>query len=79
LGLANTYLKYGNFWDEDLSRYDMVYCFLSPEPMPALYRKACAEMRPGSLIISNSFDVPGVPADEILDRRHTRLFFWRLS
>lgn len=82
LGLANTHLKYDNFWDEDLSRYDMVYCFLSPEPMPALYRKACAEMRPGSLIISNSFDVPGVPADEIVeipDRRHTRLFVWRLS
>ena len=82
LGPANARLAYGDFWQEDLSRYDVVYCFLSPEPMPALYRKVCAEMRPGSLFISNSFEVPGAPADEIVkvaDRRRTRLFVWRLS
>ncbi|MDP6573461.1 MAG: hypothetical protein QGI06_08130 [Rhodospirillales bacterium] len=81
LGPANVRLAYGDFWKQDLSPYDVVYCFLSPEPMPALYRKACAEMRPGSLFISNSFEVPGAPADEIVevpDRRRTRLFVWRL-
>jgi SAM-dependent methyltransferase len=48
----------------DLSQFDVVYAFLSPVPMPELWRKARAEMRPGSLFVSNTFTVPGVPADE---------------
>ena len=82
LGPANVRVTCGDFWEEDLSRYDVVYCFLSPQPMPAFYRKVRAEMRPGSLFISNSFEVPGAPADEIVevaDHRRTRLLVWRLS
>lgn len=48
---------------ESLADYDVVYAFLSPVPMPDLWRKARAEMRPGSLLVSNTFGVPGVPAD----------------
>ncbi len=80
-GLSNSSLRWGDIWDEDLSRYDVVYCFLSPAPMPALYRKARAEMRPGTLFVSNSFAVPGSPADSLVavdDRRRTRLHIWRM-
>lgn len=48
--------------------------------MPALWRKACAEMRPDALLISNSFEVPGIEAQESLpvdDWRHSRLLIWR--
>ncbi len=57
--------------------YDVIYAFLSPVPMPALERKAAAEMRPGSLLVSNSFPLPGRDADftvDVGDRRRTRLF-----
>jgi len=47
---------------EPLADYDVVYAFLSPVPMPDLWRKARAEMRPGTLFVSNTFSVPGVPA-----------------
>lgn len=47
---------------ESLAPYDVVYAFLSPVPMPDLWRKARAEMRPGTLFVSNTFAVPGVPA-----------------
>jgi hypothetical protein len=48
--------------------------------MPALWNKIQREMRPGSLFISNSFAVPGVEANrviELADARQTRLYCYR--
>ena len=48
--------------------------------MPDLFGKAKHEMKSGSLLISNTFDVPGHRADEtvdVADRRQTRLYLWR--
>lgn len=70
-----------NFWAHDLSPYDIVYAFLSPRPMPELWQKACREMRPGCLLISNSFAIPGVQEEDSLavdDNRGTCLFFYRI-
>jgi hypothetical protein len=65
----------------DLSRYDIVYAFLSPAPMPQLWAKARREMRPGSRFVSLAFDVPGVPADQVIavgpKARHT-LYVWTM-
>ena len=56
--------------------------FLSPVPMPRLWSKAQAEMRAGSWLISNTFEIPGVPADRELDvneGRQTSLFLWQMQ
>jgi hypothetical protein len=79
-GAPNATLRWGDFWSEDFSRYDIVYCFLSPEPMDRLFAKACSEMRPGTLLVSNSFDVPDRKPDREIavdDRRGTRLLLWK--
>tara|TARA_R110002020_G_scaffold14638_7_gene51830 strand:+ start:3640 stop:4416 length:777 start_codon:yes stop_codon:yes gene_type:complete len=71
-----------DIWAADISGEDIVYVFLSPEPMPALYRKAMGEMKPGSLLVSNSFAVPEVEADEtweLPDRRKTRLYLYEMK
>ena len=60
LGCPNAEVRCGNLWHENLARYDVVYAFLSPEPMPALWAKVSREMRPGTLFVSNSFEIPGV-------------------
>ncbi|QGZ28649.1 class I SAM-dependent methyltransferase [Stutzerimonas stutzeri] len=76
----NCRVRFRSIWRQPLGEHDVVYCFLSPAPMPALWQKACAEMRPGALLISNSFGVPGVEPQEILpvdDWRHSRLLIWR--
>lgn len=76
----NAAIRYKSLWDADLSQYDVVYCFLSPVPMPEIYQKAKAEMRKGTWLVSNSFAVPGVTPLEILqvdDARHTKLFLYR--
>lgn len=70
-----------DIWFADLTGEDIVYAFLSPEPMPALYQKAKAEMNAGSLLVSNSFPVPGIAPDEVWDlpdRRKTRLFLYEM-
>lgn len=80
-GLKNIELVYGDFWKLDLKPYDVVYAFLSPAPMPALYEKARAEMAVGSRLISNSFTVPEIPPDEthaVDDSRGTKLLIWRM-
>ncbi len=81
-GLSNVRLIRGNFWDLDLSPYAAVYAFLSTEPMPRLWQKACKEMQPGTLLISNSFRVPGVEPSQVLqvdDERQTELLIYRIS
>ncbi|WP_157231164.1 class I SAM-dependent methyltransferase [Kiloniella laminariae] len=71
---------YGDYWQMDLSSQDIVYCFLSPEPMPRVYEKAARELKSGAILISNSFDVPGHLPDQVIeldDQRKTRLLIWR--
>ena len=80
-GLANVKLLFGDYRSHGLGEYDVVYTFLSPVPMPDLCDQAKQEMKSGSLLISNTFDVPGHPADEtveVADRRQTSLYLWRL-
>lgn len=76
-GLANGRIHYGDLWQTDLGDHDLIYAFLSPEPMDLLGQKAAAEMAPEALLVSNSFPIPWADADRIIDvadRRGTRLY-----
>lgn len=80
VGRAAT-VEFKSLWDVDLSDFDLVYSFLSPEPMTELFAKAKTQMKPGSLFVSNSFAVPGNPPDrtiEVNDRRQTTLLIWHM-
>lgn len=79
-GLEQCKLRRADFWHTDLSQYDVVYAFLSPAPMSALWEKVRSEMRPGTLFVSNSFAVPGTEPDRIVpfDGAASRLYVWRL-
>lgn len=58
---------WGNLWAADLKDFDVVYAFLSPAPMAALWDKVQAEMPPGSVFVSNSFPVPEMNASRIIE------------
>jgi SAM-dependent methyltransferase len=47
----------GDYEQLDFGNYDVVFAYLSPAAMSALWRKACADMRPGSLLLSYEFDI----------------------
>ena len=75
--LPNFQMYRDDFWAHSLTDFDVVYVFLSPMPMPRLWQKAKAEMRPGSLVISNSFPIPALVPNiviEVDDRRRTQLY-----
>lgn len=82
LRLDNVQVRRGDFWSEPLGGHDLVYAFLSPAPMPRLWAKACAEMTPGALLVSNSFAVPDIAPTAVIavgDRRATRLYLYQLT
>lgn len=51
---------YGDYCKLDFSQYDVVFAYLSPAAMPALWQKASQEMRRGTLLLSYEFCIPGV-------------------
>jgi len=62
----NIALARGDFWKLPWADYDLVYAFLSPVPMAEVWRKATEELRPGSLLVSNSFPIEGVTPDALV-------------
>lgn len=77
----NCAVQWGSFWPVDLAPFDVVFAFLSPVPMGALWQKARREMRSGTLFISSSFEVPGETATRVIeveDARGTRLHVWTM-
>lgn len=80
-GRPNLHIRYGDFWKQPLAAYDLVYAFLSPVPMADLWTKAKEEMRPGSLLVSNSFPIPDLTPEQVIevaDRRQSQLHCYRL-
>lgn len=78
---ANCRMRCGSLWKLQLGEFDIVYAFLSPAPMQELWAKARREMKPGALLVSNTFRIPdAVPEREIPlpDRRDARLLLYRL-
>ncbi|MDH5586413.1 MAG: hypothetical protein OEZ05_07260, partial [Nitrospirota bacterium] len=74
-------IQWGDFWKDDLAQYDVVYAYLSPVPMQRLWEKARQEMQPGSLLISNSFIIPGVLPEKSIqlnDFPGSTLYMWRI-
>jgi len=52
-------LKYRNFFNEDLSRADVICVFLTPQAMKKLKPKFETETKPGCRIVSYAFSIPG--------------------
>jgi len=72
---SQIYVRYRNFWHMSLDKYDVVYAFLAPGPMPKLWEKVNREMKPGSKFMTNTFLVDATPQKiiEVEDRRKCTL------
>jgi hypothetical protein len=49
--------RLGDYERLDFAAYDLVFAYLSPAAMPALWRKASSEMAPGSMLASYEFAI----------------------
>lgn len=72
--------KLGDYLSLDFADYDIIFAYLSPAAMLALWEKARQEMRPSSLLISLEFEIPGVvPNMRIAGDEHSPMIYvWRL-
>lgn len=68
----------GDYAALDFAQYDAVFAYLSPAAMPALWEKARREMRPGSLLASYEFVIPGHRPAQSIPVKDTNncLFVW---
>lgn len=46
-----------NFYKLDLSKYDVIFCYLLPHEMQKLAKKFENELRPGTKVITNTFTI----------------------
>lgn len=69
----------GDYMHLDFAQYDVVFAYLSPAAMPALWEKARAEMQPGALLLSYEFSIPRIAADVIVTSQTQGpvLYTWR--
>jgi SAM-dependent methyltransferase len=58
--------KLGNYEKVDFADFDLVFAYLSPAAMPKLFEQCKAQLKPGSVLVSHEFDVPGVKPSETL-------------
>ena len=65
-------VRRGDMWAVDWSAQDLVYVFQRPESMGRVWDKACAEMRPGSWLVSLEFAIDGVAPWARLQREGQR-------
>lgn len=65
---ASYKMYYKNFWQVSCADADVVFFFLMPGILPKLSQKLLAEIRPGTLVISYVWPIPGwdpVVVDEL--------------
>lgn len=54
-----TTIKASDFWNEDLAEYDVVTIYGMRIIMEKLSEKLTRELRPGTIVITNGFPLPG--------------------
>lgn len=78
-GEAAPRFVWGSYERLDFAEYDVIFAYLSPAAMPALWEQACAQMRPGSLLLSYEFEIPGhAPHFTAIADRGRCLHGWRI-
>lgn len=58
-GQSNLRIVFADYRRSDLSDAALVLCYLTPEPMEKLRVKLERELKPGALVLSNTFSVRG--------------------
>jgi SAM-dependent methyltransferase len=53
-------ILFGDFFSQDLSRADVVTCFLLQDTNNKLEEKLKRELKPGTRVVSNQFNFPGL-------------------
>jgi predicted RNA methylase len=58
---------YQNFYNQDVSNADAVFCFLMDVVMPKVEKKLLAELKPGAKIACYGFKLPSWQPTQVID------------
>ncbi len=78
----NVHVRWGDLWAADLAACDLVYVFLSPQPMARVWAHFQAHAKPGALLVSNTFSIPDVAPLQVITlpgRADAKLFVYSLT
>jgi len=70
--LKGAEVRFGSFWEADLSQADAVVLYLFPDVMAKLAEKLERELKPGARVASCNFVLPGWRPEEIIRLDHHR-------
>ena len=79
-GLKNVQLLKQDFYDASLADAAIVVCYLFPGAMSKLKRKFEKELKPGTIVITNTFALPGwtpLQVINIQDLYNTKVYLYR--
>jgi SAM-dependent methyltransferase len=65
-GMKGVEIKLRNFWKADLSKADIIFCYLFPDVLQDLCVKLKKELKPGAVVVSCNFALPQWPPDTVL-------------
>lgn len=68
-----------NLFLVDLSKADIIYCYLNIASMKKLGEKFKKECRPGTQIISNKFQIPGWVKEKTINSNNNKVYFYKLK
>ncbi len=63
----NIQIRYKNFWKEDHSQADVVFCFLLLRLMPKVKQEIWPQLKPGTRLISNTFSIKSLQPTQKID------------
>ncbi len=66
MGDRNIQVKCKNFWKEKLTAADVVFCYLYPDVMKRLSVKLRSDLKPGTVVASCNFPLPGFQPQQVL-------------
>lgn len=61
-------IVFGDFWKGDYREVDLLICFLLDGSMKTFKRKIWSQLKKGTRVVSNEFELPGVKAAETRGR-----------
>ena len=74
-------IKRNNIFKVDLSKTDLIYCFLSVKMMKLLKDKFLNELKPGAQIVSYQFRLPEFEPIKVVtgDKNSEKIYFYRIK
>lgn len=82
LNRSKVKIKFKNFFNENLGKADVIFCYLMPAELEKLAKKIKKECKKGTKIISNTFHIKGLKPVKVIPKNEEKkiptLYFYKI-